>query len=53
MTEVLPLALPFDFRILSIYNYQMLQPVTNNNVEATALARATEPACNHHFGMNF
>lgn len=42
MSKVLPLTFPFDFGILSIYKYQMLKPVTNNNAEATAPARAME-----------
>lgn len=53
MTEGLPLTFPCDFRILSMYKYQLLKLVTNNNVDATAPARATEPACHHHFAMNF
>lgn len=42
MSKALPLTFLFDFGILSIYKYQMLQPVTNNNAEATAPARATK-----------
>lgn len=45
MTKMLPLTLPFDFRILSIYKYQMIKPVTNNNAEAAAPGRASETAC--------